>query len=742
MTNKAFLLLHPDVQRVIHRQGWKELRPIQVAAFKHFYETRHDGLLSAATAEGKTEALIGPILSEIRTNPKSSIQCLYIAPLKALINNLDERITRLAEPLEILVTAWHGDIPQSRKEKLRKNPSGLAIITPESIESLLTNHGGDAARMFAHLDFVIVDEIHSLLDRERGVHVQSLLARIFSMINHRPRVFGLSATLADVRPAQSFLNLDNPDSVIVIRDDDRRRDIQVGVMAYLDDTRRAVEADSGHNPSLLKTTDPLEEIVSDIAAEFGGSSKLVFFNSRPVLETAADTFQEFAKANGHDIPLYCHHAAISKILREEAERAVKSGRPVLVFCTSTFELGLDVGFISAVCQVDPPATVNSLVQRTGRSGRSGEEPSILRFYVVDLAPMKGASLTQLLYPNLLQTTAMIRLMIEGWLEPATGDRYNLSTLTHQVLSLLKERSELKPSAIYEILCQTGPFRKVDQRLFEDVLRSLKKHELIEQEPEGKILLGSLGERITGAFDFYAAFLTKVEYSVRHRGEAIGLLPADFLPRLGEHFNLAGRRWRVETIDHTNQVVEVSPAGVSKAPVFRNPAGDVHTRVFREMQAVLQDTTLPAYLNPKAQSLLQAARRAAESAGLIHSNVLVGSSGVLWFPWVGTEGQRTLELFAAKAKLKCVRDRLSLAFPGQSAEQFKGFLNSVVPQPVDPVELAALMVQKRFEKFDRYLEPKILDQANAHDRLNVEDARQAAAAALAELEGGDSQASPK
>jgi ATP-dependent Lhr-like helicase len=407
-----------------------------------------------------------------------------------------------------------------------------------------------------------------------------------------------------------------------------------------------------------------------------------------------------------------------------------------------FELGLDVGFISAVCQVDPPATVNSIIQRTGRSGRSGQEPSILWLYVVDVAPMKGASLTQLLHPNLLQATAMIRLVIEGWLEPARGNRYDLSTLTHQILSLLKQRSELKPSEIYEILCQIGPFRKVDQQLFADVLRSLTKYELIEQEPEGKILLGAAGEKITAVFDFYAAFLTKIEYSVRHISEEIGRLPAETLPRVGEYFNLAARRWRADKIEHTNQVVEVSPAGVSKAPVFRNPAGDIHTRIYREMKAVLQDTTLPAWLNPEAQSLLQAARHAAQSAGLIHNNVLAGSSGILWFPWVGTQGQRTLELFAIKAKIKCIRDRLSLTFPGLSVEKFKGFLNSITSQPVDPVELAALMVQKRFEKFDRYLEPSILDQANAHDRLNVEDARQAAEAALKELGQHHLEATPE
>ena len=231
--DSAFNLLHPDVRRVVHAQGWTSLRPVQVQAIHAYFRTNDDLLLTAPTAGGKTEAWALPGLSALIEDPQASIQILCISPLKALINDQFGRLSALAKPLGIPVQGWHGDVDAHRKQAVRKLPRGVLIITPESLEASLMNRAGEIPKLFRHLKLVVLDEIHALLDEERGIHLQCLLSRLGHLIDHRPRQIGLSATIGDVRVAQQFLNLDHPDTVQVIRQDDDGRELQLKISAYL-----------------------------------------------------------------------------------------------------------------------------------------------------------------------------------------------------------------------------------------------------------------------------------------------------------------------------------------------------------------------------------------------------------------------------------------------------------------------------------------------------------------------------
>jgi ATP-dependent Lhr-like helicase len=212
----AFEKIHHDVQRVIYRFGWSTLRLIQILAIDAFYECLHDLLLIAPTAGGKTEAWLLPVVSRLLEEQLPSVQTLVIAPLKSLINDQCGRMEKFCGPLHIAVTGWHGDIPQDKKQALLKNPRGILIQTPESLEALLMNHSPRAGKLFKHLQFVIVDEVHALIEEERGMHVRSLLSRLFDLIEKRPRLIGLSATIGDPKAAQVFLNPDNPNDVRVL----------------------------------------------------------------------------------------------------------------------------------------------------------------------------------------------------------------------------------------------------------------------------------------------------------------------------------------------------------------------------------------------------------------------------------------------------------------------------------------------------------------------------------------------
>jgi len=370
-----------------------------------------------------------------------------------------------------------------------------------------------------------------------------------------------------------------------------------------------------------------------------------------------------------------------------------------------------------------------MVQRLGRSGRRDEEPQIMRMYVREDSPHSRSSLTDLLFPDLLRAIGMTRLMLEKWLEPFDQNRMHVSTLIHQILSFLKQTGGMPAANLYHALCQRGPFRSVSQSQFEMLLRGLAEHELIQQIPQGDLILGLLGERITASFDFYVAFQTAEEFVIRCGQTEIGKLPATVIPPVGEHLLLAGKRWQVREIIFDKKLVLVSLSPGKKPTPFPGAAGEIHTRVMREMKKVLLDKDEPAYLDQNSKTLLRAARQTAFIVRLDATDVVCGKQSIQWFPWVGTRTMRTLSLLARSAKIAHETDLLSITYHLSSPEEFQAHLREVSKSQPDAVALARLMPNKAVEKFDDFAPEQLLDEANAKSRLDVSEARAACAAQL-------------
>jgi ATP-dependent Lhr-like helicase len=402
---------------------------------------------------------------------------------------------------------------------------------------------------------------------------------------------------------------------------------------------------------------------------------------------------------------------------------LKSGVPTTALCSGTLEMGIDIGHVRAVGQIDTPWSVSSMVQRLGRSGRRAGEAAIMRMYVRDDSPNGRSTLTDLLYPDLLRSIAMTRLMLKKWLEPLDQGRIHMSTLVHQILSCLKQTGGSSAIEIYRALCIQGPFRNVSQDQFAELLRGLATHELIEQVPQGQIILGLTGERLTASFEFYSAFNSKDEFVVRAGAEEIGKLPADIIPPVGEHLLLAGKRWRVEQIVFDQKLVLVTFSPGGKALPFHGEIGEIHTEVLQEMKTVLFGDDEPAYLDQNGKILLRAGRAAAKAAGLPQRNVIVGRQSVQWFPWVGTRTILTLALLAKSANIFCEFDRLSLSYRLSSYEAFLDHLRHIATSQLNTAILASLMPVKCIEKFDKYIPEKLLEDTNAKNRLNIEEARE-------------------
>ena len=266
-------------------------------------------------------------------------------------------------------------------------------------------------------------------------------------------------------------------------------------------------------------------------------------------------------------------------------------------------MGIDLGAVRAIGQVGPTWSVASLVQRLGRSGRHEGEPQILRLYTLDDAITEHSSLTDRLYPELIRAIALLELHREHWLEPPANDRFHFSTCVHQVLSVLRQTGGAPASHLHEVLCRRGAFQCIEQRHFEDLLRGLAEKDLIEQMPTGELILAPAGERIVESRDFYAAFASRIEYRVEHDGQPIGVLPQDSIPAEGEFLLLAGRRWRVNLIDHSCKRVSVAPAKGWKQPQFAGGIGGLHPAITQRMKRVLREETGYPFLNPLATQFL-------------------------------------------------------------------------------------------------------------------------------------------
>ena len=717
-SSEAFGLLAPPIQRILWDMRWRSLRPIQEASIKEVLQSDADFIISANTASGKTEAAFLPVLSSLYTEQQSSIRAVYVGPLKALINDQFRRLETLCERAEIAVHRWHGDVDAGRKRHLIQNPSGVLLITPESIESLLLNRTSQIANVFRHLSFVVIDEIHSLVGIERGTHLRSLLWRLRHQTEQDFRLIGLSATLGNAFPVyQDWMRPDHDREVNLIEGSTEAKRLLYKIHGFLSPPPEPDDEDD-EAPSL-----PVG-IIEAMYRHFVGKKNLVFANSKSDVEQFADALNFHCRNDGRTDDFLVHHGALSKESREFTEREMQGRRPKTTVCSSTLELGIDIGSVAAVGQVDPPWSVSSLVQRLGRSGRGEGEPQCMRLYITESPITAKSTLIDKLHLDLLRAAAVTELMLErpSWVEPPSIARFDLSTFTHQILSVLAQTGGAAAPAVYATLCTNGAFRSFSTGQFTKVLRCLAAKELIEQMPQGDLILAPKGEQMVRHYSFYSAFASGIDYSVMHRSVPIGMLPADSLPKVDEHFILGGRRWQVVSIDDQRREIIVKRAKGRKPPRFFGSGGEIHQRIRQKMKEIVCSDRELQYLDEAAAELLTQSRATAIAARLHETSfVSLSPTRCLWFTWTGTQIQRTLCLLAEQAGLPCTDRDVAIEFESTGIAETKKTLASIASSEIDPVALANLLPSKQYRKLDELLSDELLAESLAVDFLDATSA---------------------
>ena len=726
--SQAFDQLDRTVRRWVWHQQWNALRDIQERAVAPILNGR-DVLISSATASGKTEAAFLPICSALAEDAAESLGVIYIAPLKALINDQQRRLDPLFECINAAVTPWHGDIASSVKRRFVERPKGALLITPESLEALFVTRGTAVPRLVEALRYIVVDELHAFIGTERGRQLQSLMHRMDVAAKRRvPRV-ALSATLGDLDLASEFLLPRRGGEVERITSSALGREVKMQVRGYritrpqMGESEAAAAERAGDSVELeqMLTGDDLE-ISRHLYETLRGGTHLVFANRRVEVERFADLLRRRAERARLPNEFWPHHGSLSREIREESEERLQGTRPATVVATTTLELGIDIGAVDSIAQIGAPGSVASLKQRLGRSGRQAGAPSVIRIYVQEKEIGENTPPQDQLRGSLMQTVAMIRLLVSRWVESPPPAALHLSTLVQQVLSLTAQHGGFRAADAYRALCSSGPFDAVDESAFAQLLRDLASHELLSQTHDGTLVLDLSGERLVNHYDFYAAFTSPAEWRLLANGRALGTLPITFPLARDLFLIFAGRRWRVVEVHEERHEVDLEPARGGVPPHFGGSGAMIHDGVRDEMRRVYEDNDIPAFLDATGRELLAEGRRAYGRFGLRDRPFLLHGRHTLLFPWAGDRIMNALALQLRARQVAVAIEGSAILARDTTPLDLHAHLTALAGAgPPDTRMLAASVENKRTEKHHVFLSDDLLDADYASSQLDSEGA---------------------
>lgn len=746
----AFEKYSPFIRDYIYSRNWDSLREVQIGAAEVLFGTENNLLLTSSTASGKTEAAFFPIISRLYDDPPQTFGALYIAPLKSLINDQFSRLDELLDMSGIPVFHWHGDVAMSHKNKALRDPKGILQITPESLESMLMNRNNDIVRLFGDLRYVVLDEIHTLTGTDRGNQIICQLCRISRLIGRDPVRVGLSATIGDTDIAAKWLGAGSERGVSVVGMKETRTSWRLGMEHFYIQSDSPDQSESGNKyltavgeatpgenePAQPEASDnsvgytPLDpgfEYIYDCTAD---KKCLVFSNSREETEYLTATLRQIADRRGDPDVFLIHHGNLSASLREEAEMKLKDDELRTVTCaTVTLELGIDIGRLERIVQLDAPTTVSSLLQRLGRSGRRGAPPEMMMVFREE-NPLPNTPLPQLMPWGLLRAIAIVQLYLEErFIEPPNVKKLPFSLLFQQTLSTLAASGELTAKRLAEKVLSLPPFAGVTKEEYRTLLLSMIKNDFIEMTEEKGLIVGLKGERLINSFKFYAVFKDSEDYTVRAGSDEIGTITTP--PPVGDRFALAGRVWEVEELDVARKLIYVKEVKGKMEISWPGDYGEIHTRILERMKQVLEEDTVYPYLKKNARKRLDVARRVARNTGMLKKSI-VHLGGYTWclFPWLGTRSFRTLRKFIAKNGAKFRISGMEyegccyMTFKmerGDGRELISYLSKKASTEGIDKSALVAPSECPVFEKYDDFIPSELLRDAYMADRLRTDEA---------------------
>lgn len=708
--SSSFYKLSTGVQRWIYLQQWEGLRAIQEQSVPVILAADNDVLITAPTAGGKTEAAFLPVVSYLEeTNKTMGFGAICISPLKALINDQFQRLESLCDQANSKITPWHGDIGSSLKNAAWRAPSGILLITPESLEAMFVRRPNELASRISALKYIVIDEFHAFLGRERGQQLLSLLSRIEALCDREICRIALSATIGDPAMALAHLRPSRTWKGVHLDVANIGMDLQLSLKTYSADEKNGIPTSYF--------------MAQDLFPVLRGYSNLVFANSRTMVEEITDQLAIRCEALQMPTEFFAHHGSLSKESRNFVEQHLKRGEtPTTAIATSTLELGIDIGDVRSVAQIGAPANVSSVRQRLGRSGRRAGQPSILRVLVSESSCKKKATPIDKLEMELVQSIAIIELMLERWVEPPETHALHLSTLIQQILSMIAFRGGITASVAHKVLCLNGPWRNLAKDMFVRVLRALGTSNVIVQLGDGELAVGEEGEKLLSSHTFYTAFEVPEEFTLVAHGKNIGTLPVDTPYVVGQLLLFGGRRWSVQSIDLEAKVMNLVRAGRGQAPIFGGESAPVHQNVRQRMLDIYQSDREPRFCDRLSLEALRCARKYFDDHDLgINSTISSGGDHYI-FIW---DNDRVIDAIKIAASLTGVAaDRVGPCVTLEGYSETEPVIDWIISllNEIGEEEIASSISSKPLGKYDHLLTPDILREAFVVEKIDICRAR--------------------
>ncbi|MGB5025851.1 MAG: DEAD/DEAH box helicase [Saprospiraceae bacterium] len=635
----SFDLLSEPIRKFIRDKGWEQLRPIQTAAIAKILASDDNFILASRTASGKTEAAFLPILSKVDFN-ESGVQVLYISPLIALINDQFYRIEELCKNLDVTVTKWHGEANKTLKDRLIKQPTGIVLITPESLEAMFVNKPFNVKQLFSNLKYVVIDEIHSFIGTDRGIQLKSILSRLQKVNSKSFSIVGLSATIGDYNEAKKFTGDELKTKVLL----DRTAKEINALFRYFKNTKEEL---------------PLE-LLKNLYLETKDNKVLIFPNSRGRAEEVAVKLKKISeRVKGHS-NYFSHHSSVDREVREYVEYFAKNNnrQNFCISCTSTLELGIDIGTVDEVVQIDATHSIASLIQRVGRSGRKEGESSNLFLYATNEW-------------SLLQSIACWLLYKEGFIEPPQKNEKPYDILVHQALSITKGHSGIKLAELVTQLKENSAFKLIEVFEIEQILNHLIAIDFLEKI-QHEVIIGVEGEKIVNSRDFYSVFKTEENFKVVNAGNTIGEIP--FSPQIIEDENilLSAKIWKIKFVDHKAKKIEVVPTKDGKKPMFFGGGATIHERIREKMLEILYSKTEYDFLDQPSCDETEILRKDFSVFNIQNLQtdrpLLSTEKDLQLFTFTGTRINRTIQLLLNISGIKNTLDDKSSSFDIEVSKQ--------------------------------------------------------------------------
>lgn len=552
----AYQLLSKDLREYIYDQGWPALTKIQEGAIQYAKTSTANLVLAAPTASGKTEAAFLPAIDGV-DRFDDGIKIIYISPLVALINDQFKRLTRLCEFLNIDTFQWHGEVSKAKKMKLLADPKGILLITPESIEAIVTIHPEYIPILFKKVQWILVDEIHSFIGNDRGYQLCSLLERIQMQMEKRPRYIAMSATLGqkDAEIVKTYFH--NGRETLVLMDR-TKKELKYSLEFVI--------------PSGDYKYD-FERVCEKVYERSKSRSQLLFANSRHTVEDFAARLKKWGIRDHVPVDYFAHYSNLSKELKQYAEMFAKEeGKPFTICCTSTLELGIDIGAVDEVVQYDAPMSVSSLAQRVGRSGRR-RNPSQL--YMISSEPWL-----------FIQAYAALSLLKKGKLDSFLMVKKPFNVFAHQMLSILLQYHEMPIEQFRDLNHSMAVWNWVEDEQRSAILNHLLKIEMIEI-CGNQVIPGRKMELLLRNGSFFSLFEGEEAFSIYYGNEKLAeVVPPPWLKR-SSLILVASRAWEVMRMDSKKKRIDVIPAEDGRSLKLGIPGVVVSDEIRKEMKEIIE-----------------------------------------------------------------------------------------------------------------------------------------------------------